>query len=357
MTWRNSPPCEANCGASLFLIHFSLFTSCLLPFWCFRCARKMAQRIPRRVPTVAEPQGEAMVKKKKTPLLRILHTGRVTERKRKKKEGRAKACPWLPVLVLLVVRAPLVLHGLQHADVETKLARLVLEHLHGFRLWDRVLREEPESGAVRIVLRASDAPGARGPRNLGRSARHDPVLVVVLIRSREHDPVRSVGRGRQKAQPNRELAWLAWVWDHGLEGRAPVLRWPVNAARRRSVVDLNLRVRDHVVLCPYAEKGWLLVEHWHLLLDEPRVVGPRGDVEGLDGVEALGRAVRFLLSDAGAESGRYEKRRGQRQRSTRLLSRKPSAHSSRLCVSSVHKASLLRNLPSAPSPTLLVLSV
>ena len=99
-----------------------------------------------------------------------------------------------------------------------------------------------------------------------------------------------------------------------------------------------------------------LVEHWHLLLDVPRVVGPRSDVEGLDGVEALGRAVRFLLSDAGAESGRYEKRRGQRQRSTRLLSRKPSAHSSRLSVSSVHKASLLRNLPSAPSPTLLVLS-
>ena len=80
-----------------------------------------------------------------------------------------------------------------------------------------------------------------------------------------------------------------------------------------------------------------LVEDWHLLLDVPRVVGPRGDVEGLDGVEALGRAVRFLLSDAGAESGRYEKRRGQRQRSTRLLSRKPSAHSSRLSVSSVHK--------------------
>ena len=95
---------------------------------------------------------------------------RYRERERKKKEGRAKACPWLPVLVLLVVRAPLVLHGLQHADVETKLARLVLEHLHGFRLWDRVLREEPESGAVNIVLRASDAPGARGPRNLGRSA-------------------------------------------------------------------------------------------------------------------------------------------------------------------------------------------
>ena len=99
-----------------------------------------------------------------------------------------------------------------------------------------------------------------------------------------------------------------------------------------------------------------LVEHWHLLLDVPRVVGPRGDVEGLDGVEALGRAVCFLLGDAGAESGRYEKRRGQRQRSTRLLSRKPSAHSSRLSVS-VHKASLLRNFPSAPSPTLLVLSV
>ena len=135
----------------------------------------MAQRIPRarshggRAAGRERERGDGL-KKKKTPLLRILHTGGDTERKRKKKEERAKACPWLPVLVLLVVRAPLVLHGLQHADVETKLARLVLEHLHGFRLWDRVLREEPESRAVRIVLRASDAPGARGPRNLGRSA-------------------------------------------------------------------------------------------------------------------------------------------------------------------------------------------
>ena len=51
MTWRNSPPCEPNCGALLFLIHFSLFQNTaaffLFGFFRFRCARKMAQRIPR----------------------------------------------------------------------------------------------------------------------------------------------------------------------------------------------------------------------------------------------------------------------------------------------------------------------
>ena len=131
----------------------------------------MAQRIPRarshggRAAGRERERGDGY-KKKKTPLLRILHTGRDTERKRKKKEGRAKACPWLPVLVLLVVRAPLVLHGLQHADVETTLAlSLSIFTVSGFGIASFVKSQSPEpfvSSSVPAMHPAPEAPGILG---------------------------------------------------------------------------------------------------------------------------------------------------------------------------------------------------
>ena len=63
MTWRNSPPCEPNCGALLFLIHFSLFQNTaaffLFGFSGFAVLGKWRNGYRARVPTVAEPQGES----------------------------------------------------------------------------------------------------------------------------------------------------------------------------------------------------------------------------------------------------------------------------------------------------------